>query len=263
MGRSYTKTGESGIGQTMKVRRIACYTDEQQKMYEALLPKHRLYVDLRSQGYSKVDSYVGCGYSRGGASQAAANMEKLHPEILELVEVRLRANSVANIFKSGTDISNQVDALATQKSAEEMLDMLNHADAETFKRIKFYREILEGKIKTVKKTTITDDKGKKTTKVEEISDVATRIQARKELDRILGLNRVVDLGSVQMGDITINIVDASKKEEVADERNNGVMLDPSKEIVEENGDRAVVVEEVTQRKRGRPPKQKPVVDFDK
>ena len=46
-----------------------------------------------------------------------------------------------------------------------------------------------------------------------------------------------DLGSLQMGDITINIVDASKKEEIEDSRNT-VVLEPSQyeEVVTEEKD---------------------------
>ena len=66
--------------------------------------------------------------------------------------------------------------------------------------------------------------------VEESCDVETKIKARKELDRILGITTLPDLGSLQMGDITINIVDASKTEEVEDERNKIELKD--KDVIE-------------------------------
>ena len=70
-----------------------------------------------------------------------------------------------------------------------------------------------------------------------MSDVETKMKARKELDRILGLNQMPDLGSLQMGDITINIVDASKREEIEDSRNT-VVLEPNQyeEVVTQEKD---------------------------
>ena len=54
----------------------------------------------------------------------------------------------------------------------------------------------------------------------------------------------MDLGNLQVGDITINIVDASRKEELADERNI-VNLDMDKvEVID--GEEVVVAEEKTE-----------------
>ena len=61
-------------------------------------------------------------------------------------------------------------------------------------------------------------------KVEEISDVSAKMNARKELDRILGVNKVIDLGSLSYGDITVNIVNASKADELEDSRNNPTLV---------------------------------------
>lgn len=51
-----------------------------------------------------------------------------------------------------------------------------------------------------------------TTKTEYISDVDTRIKARKELDRLLGISALQPLGQISAGgNVNIMIVDASKR----------------------------------------------------
>ena len=143
-------------------------------------------------------------------------------------------------------INRKIDALALQDGAEKALEVVENADGETARRIQFYRDIASGKIKTVRKTVQKNAEGAvlKTT-IEEISDIETRIKARKELDKILGLNSIVDLDKLRVGDITINIVDASKKEELEDSRNK-VFLDPdSVEIID--GEQVVEVQDVEEK----------------
>ena len=69
-----------------------------------------------------------------------------------------------------------------------------------------------------------------------------RMRARKELDNILGLTTIPDLSRFQMGDITIHIVDASKKDELADSRNK---VDISDSLDTIDGE-TVIVEEVNE-----------------
>ena len=121
-----------------------------------------------------------------------------------------------------------------QDKAEKLLQTIDGADGETARRIQFYRDILNGKIKSYKKTTTKDENGKiKSVKIEEVDDVDVRIKARKELDRILGLNMLPNIDNLQIGGITVNIVDASKKEELEDERNKVVL--ETKDFVVEDG----------------------------
>ena len=79
-------------------------------------------------------------------------------------------------------------------------------------------------------------------KVVEADDVDVRMRARKELDNILGLTTIPDLSRFQMGDITIHIVDASKKDELADSRNK---VDISDSLDTIDGE-TVIVEEVNE-----------------
>lgn len=76
----------------------------------------------------------------------------------------------------------------------------------------------------MRKVTTYDKDGHVTgSRVEETSDIDTRIKAQKELARILGLKEVVELGRATAGNINIMIVDASRK---ADE---GAKIDLTKE----------------------------------
>lgn len=204
----------------VKVKRVPCFTQQQQDAFEKLPLKKRKYVEYRGQGNRKTDSYIMAGYSPNKASQGAHVMEK-DPLVAELIACLQGQTKVRELTEEDSELNRQIDALATQESAEKMLEVIEGADGETARRIAFYRDIINGKIKDQKKTVRRDAGGKIIeTKTEETSSIESRMKARKELDKILGLTQMPDLGSLQMGDITINIVDASKEEEVKDERNN-------------------------------------------
>ena len=222
------------------IRRYACFTKEQQEAYEKLNAMQRAYVDYRGQGNSKANSYRMAGYKSSNPSQAAYITERNNKVLGELSEIILANRKVKEMAKEDSDINRQIDALAMQESDNKVLETIENADGETARRIQFYRDVINGRIKTVKKITKKNAMGATVeTRIEETSDVETKMKARKELDRILGLNEIPNLGSLQMGDITINIVDASKKEELEDSRNT-ILLDPEK--VEEIDGEQVIVE---------------------
>ena len=209
------------IGSEKSPRRYAYFTEEQQSAYESLNSRQRLYVDYRGQGNGKKDSYIMAGYDGKSAAQASFVMEKNNPIISSLIETISAHRNAYDLTVENSKINKRIDALASQDGAEKILEVIDGADGETAKRIKFYRDIISGKIKTTKKTTRYNNRGGIIdTKVEEYSDVDIKIKARKELDRLLGINQLPDLGQLQMGDITINIVDASKKDELEDSRNS-------------------------------------------
>ena len=237
------RLGSKGVAN--KIKKYAIFTEEQQKAYEALTTQQRAYVDFRGKGYKKAESYRMAGYSTKTAGVSAFQLEARNANIRELIEV-LQANTKAKqLTQEESKLNKQIDALATQEGAEKVLETIENADPETMKRIQFYRDIMAGKIKTVRKITKFNAAGAIVERrVEETSDIEMRMKARKELDRIFGLNAMPDLGSLQMGDITINIVDASKKEELQDSRNN-VVLDIDKEETID-GERVVVVDEQTE-----------------
>lgn len=225
-----------------QARRYACFTSEQQQVYEKLPTLQRLYVDYRGQGNSKANSYRMAGYKSANASQAAYILERNSKVITELINTILTQRKVRELAKADSAINKQIDALAMQQTAEKAIEAIEGADGETARRIQFYRDIVNGKIRTVKKIIKKNAAGAIVeTRIEELSDVETKIKARKELDKLLGLNEMPDLGSLQMGDITINIVDASKKDEIEDSRNT-ILLDPEK-VEEVDGEKVVVEEE--------------------
>lgn len=229
-------------GYADKIKTYRVFTEEQQKAYASLNAMQRKYVDMRGKGNNKAESYRMAGYSSKNAGIAAYLLEKQNANIRELIEVLQTDNKARQLTQEESDLNKQIDALATQEGAEKILETVENGDPETMKRIQFYRDVMQGKIKTVRKTVKKNATGAIVeVKVEEISDVETKMKARKELDKILGLNTLPDLGSLQMGDITINIVDASKREELEDSRNN-VVLDIDKEE-ELDGEKVVVVEE--------------------
>lgn len=234
----------------LKPKKYACFTKEQQTAYEKLATRQRKYVDFRGQGYSKTVAYKMAGFDGKVASQAAYILERRNKNVAELIECILSQKKVRELSEDESSLNQQIDALALQDGAEKMLEVIDNADPETMKRIQFYRDVMNGKIKTVRRTTRYNAAGAKIeTKVEEVSDVETKMKARKELDRILGLNQLPDLDKLQVGDITINIVDASKKEELADSRNN-VVLNVN-DVEEIDGQKVIVEQEKVERESGK------------
>lgn len=226
----------------IKPKKYACFTSEQQSAYEKLPVRQRKYVEFRGQGYSKTVAYKMAGFDGKVAGQAAYILERRNQVLTELIECIQGQKRVRDLTEQDSAINQQIDALALQDGAEKMMEVIEGADGETARRIQFYRDVMNGKIKTVRKTTRYNAMGEKVeSKIEEVSDVETKMKARKELDRILGLNQIADLDKLQVGDITINIVDASKKEELADSR-NVVDLDMDK-MEEIDGEQVIVQEE--------------------
>lgn len=227
----------------LKSTKYECFTEEQQSYYDKLTPNKQRYVDFRGQGHTKSDAYKMAGYSGNASAQAAYVLERRDKAMTELINVMLKARRAKEVAVEKSPINQTIDALAKQQTVEKMLATVDNCDGETARRIQFYRDILTGKIKTVRKTKRFDGSGHVIdTKVEEVDDVSTRIQARKELDKILGLNEIVDLGNLQMGDITVCFVDASKKDELEDDRNKIEMDIDRTEVID--GETVLVAKEV-------------------
>lgn len=226
------------------------YTPEQEAAYRNLPEKHKKYVEYRIAGYSKSKSCMLAGYGGVNNAQNAQSLEKRHPILRELADVAIKGNMMKD-FLNGVDtnsiMNRRLDAIATQDNAEKVVKAMDTMDGETAKRVKFYRDIINGTIKDTKRIVEKDGNGK-TIKIryEYMDSVDVKMRARKELDKLLGLTVLPDLGSLEFGDITVNIVDASKKEELADSRNK-VELDPNKfnadnvEVVD--GEAVIVTEE--------------------
>lgn len=225
-----------------QIRKYPFFTAAQQEAYERLPDKQRAYVDFRGQGNCKTDSYRMAGYTSAFASQGAFLLERNNKALPELIECILVQKRAREFGEEDSALNKQIDALALQEGAEKMLAKIEGADGETAKRIAFFRDIVSGKIKTRKVITRYNADGRVLErKVEETSDIENKMKARKELDRLLGLNQLPDLGSFNTGDITINIIDASKKEELADTRNS-IELDPE-DVKVIDGEEVILQEE--------------------
>lgn len=225
-----------------KPRRYACFTVEQQKAYDSLGWRARKYIDFRGQGNNKSAAYRLAGFETRFPAQASRHLEENHPEIPELVNAITGQRKLRELNETDSNVNKQIDALAIKDAADKLDTLIQSGDTNNADRVKFYLDVRNGNIKTVRKTVKKDQNGHITgTTIEYVSDISYRIQAQKELDKIFGLNQVVDMGKLQIGSITVNVVDASKQEELEDSRNT-VKLDPSEvEIVD--GEPVVVVEE--------------------
>lgn len=226
----------------IKPRRYACFTSEQQALYDSLTEKERRFVDYRGLGHKKKDAFELAGYSGVNISQSCHNLEKRKPYINDLIAVLQNSKRAKDLFVEGSNTDRDLKLLAQQERTEQMMAVLTGDDGETARRIQLYRDIIAGKIKSVKVTKKYNAQGLMTEKkVEENSDIGMIINARKELDKILGLNTLIDLGSVTTGDITINIVDAGRRDELEDSRNK-VFIDPDM-VQEIDGEKVLVTQE--------------------
>lgn len=210
---------------------FAWFTEEQQKVYDGLSVMQQKYISNRARGYTKTNAYILAGYKTKNATQAAYLLERRNPIFEELINAW--ASKYGAKEKKEKELDDKLKAKTEQDDVSKAMEVVDNGDTETAARIKFYRDIIAGKIKNTKKITRKNDMGKVIdVRIEESVDIDAKMKARKELDRLLGLNQMIDLGQLSMGDITINIVDASKKDAIEDSRNK-VELEPMEEEVVE------------------------------
>jgi hypothetical protein len=185
------------------------------------------------------------GYTTSkNAGQNSWILENKDKRLAELIEILLNAKRAKEVLKTEGEEARRINALAEQSAANSVLEKVeNDENGELARQIQFFRDIAEGKIKTVKKTTYTNSAGKKSAKIEVISDVDTRIKARKELDRLLGISAIQPLGQISAGgNVNIMIVDASKKDAIEDSRNNAVFMEMQDKSEEMDGEVVIVSE---------------------
>lgn len=224
-------------------KRITCFTPEQQAYYSGLPPRQRAYVDARGRGNGKAESYRMAGYTtQKNAGQNAWILEHNDKRLAELIEVLDNARRAKDVLKEESAEGQRIKALAKQNAATSVLQKIEgDENGELARQIQFFRDIAEGKTRTVKKTIYTNSRGAKSTKTEYISDVDTRIKARKELDRLLGISAIQPLGQISAGgNVNIMIVDASKKDAVEDSRNNPLFMEMQNKTEELEGEVVIV-----------------------
>lgn len=234
-----------------RIREYPFLTEEQQAVYEKLTQRQRAFVEHRASGYNRTAAYKMAGYDGKNATQAAYIYERDNKPVKELIAVISKNRLIRSIEKGEkTSLNAKIDILAEQQSIEDAIEKIEGADSETAKRIRFYRDIMSGATKSVKRTRKYNAQGHLVeTRIEDMNDIDMRMKARRELDNILGLGSFIDIGRVSVGKITINIVDASKKDELEDSRNkvnldidmqetidgeNVIIVDDKEEIESEN-----------------------------
>lgn len=212
------------------VIRHACFTREQQDAYSMLTEKQRRYVDYRGRGFGKTEAYHKAGFTGANLGTAAYLLESRNANVKELIEV-LQSSQVPKGLEYGSEADKKLQEVAERGDNRAIQAIIENADSENAKRIQFYRDVMAGRIRSVKRTVRRNGRGEVIeTKIEESSDVDIKMKARKELDKILMLNDLPDMSNMQVGDITIHIVDATKKDEV--DRPNEVLIEGN-EIFEE------------------------------
>lgn len=200
----------------------ACFTAEQQEFYNTkLTAREQLYVDFRGQGFNKSDSIRNAGYDSKYASGLARNIETNKPIIKDMIEaIQKDREDQSNVAKQpALDVDVIAKMIATD--GDKAMEALSRSPDEMAKRINFYQRIVAGDLKTRKITQEIDPKTNLVIKkkIEETDDVAIRIKAREKLDELLGIKNINLLEKLKVNDITINFVDAGKKEELDDQRN--------------------------------------------
>lgn len=235
-----------------EIKRYNCFNMEEQSYYAHLTELQRAYVDYRGQGYNKADASRLAGYNSKNPGRNGYVMESKNPTITVLINKIIGVAVASRLaLEENTKESKQVDILADHKEnlPENMVGTgvaIAEMDGETARRIKFFRDITTGKIKTIKEIKEYNGNGNLVKRrTEQIDDVETRMKARRELDRLLGFSQLVNLGSVQCGgDITINIVDASKKDSKSQSVLDGGTIDINEDDVktDNDGTRYIVTE---------------------
>jgi hypothetical protein len=206
-------------------RRYAFLTNDQQRIFNGLNAQQQAYIKYRGMGYNKKEAYMLAYPNSKNPRQASTVLTARNPEIEELVECFLAHKRNKDLKKEDTPESKEIDKIAEKEPIElEMLETtseyvekgvdINGFSGENAKRLQFYRKIMNGQIVSTSTTKKYDKDGNLiSTTVVESDDIETRIKARKEVDRILGLAEMIKIGSIQCTqDIKVLIVDASKKE---------------------------------------------------
>ena len=222
------------------------------------------YTVNRILGFSKVDSIRAAGSNAKeghSLSGTAQSLEERNPQIQEIVDYAQQNNLEAQLMNDKSAFAKTIE----EKKNELQMQQLNQATSvmspNMAESVDFYRKVVSGNIKSKKTIVSYDAQGKEIgRKTEYIEDVGSKMQAREKLDRLLGINAIQNLGQVQVGSISINIVDASKKEpdeeREVDIQNDAIIRDET--IIEQEPER--VVEE--EKPKPQPKKEEPF-DYDK
>lgn len=244
----YDKNQENGQNAlSSQGKRYICFTPEQQAIFDHLKDKSQRYLLFRAQGFTKKDAYGMAGYKLNqNASKGARVLEERIPNFAELLSALQGHNDRLSVFDENSDISKKIDELAKKDfempavvpgeliGTESTVDLVK-MNGETAREIQFLRDIVDGKICSEKVKETFDKEGKSTGKVvEKTKDLALRMKARELLSRALGLNDMMQIGQIKAGSITINIVDASMKDDDLEDLKEPIDAGQAEFVEEEN-----------------------------
>ena len=209
----------------------------------------RQYTMNRICGFNKRESLIAVGTNakdEKSISSIIQKMEERNPTINQVVEYCLSHDVQKELLDTNSKFNKVVDEKAKevmQPNADLKMQQLNNItqtpnvlSPDKAQSIQFYRDVIKGSIQTTKTICTYDAQGNLLGKrVEKINDVNVKMQAREKLDRILGLNALQQLGQVTLGSISVNIVDASKKEEPrqVDVQDDAKVLDDEEIVINE------------------------------
>lgn len=194
------------------------------RFYNGTQPKIQAYIEFRCQGYTKTDSYIYAGFRSKYAGQAANNLENRNPEIQEIVEAMNTRKSLS-IDNPESAVSKKLDAIVESDEYKKALEKVENATGEVAEQIQFYRDIIQGKTKVLKKVIDKDANGVIIKIKEEYVEpsISERMEARKRYDSIIGLSQSAKtIGTIEAGEITINIVHSKKEDEENPMKSNAI-----------------------------------------
>lgn len=188
--------------------------------YNSSNKMQQTYIDLRANGIDKALAYKRAGYKTTNPVQAACVLEKRVPSIKTMIQA-IKDHKELYEKLSGKKNEEWLKEILEKTGESKELEILRQATADEATRIMFYTDIVQGKT-TVKVTTKTkDENGElKVTKIEiKEPTIQDRINARKELDKILGLKETGNPDNkVYSGDdnsqtiFNFNVADTSSKD---------------------------------------------------
>ena len=210
------------------------------------------YTANRILGFSVIDSIKGAGSmakDNESLKSTAKSLEKRNPQIREIIEYAQQHNLSSQMLSEKSELSQSLEAKAQEAQIQALKQATSVMNPQMADSVNFYRRVANGSVKTYKTIEKYDASGKLVEKRKEIIDDAeTRMRAREKLDRLLGINALQNLGQVQVGSISINIVDASKEdkdEPEVDVQEDAIVID-NETIIEREP--YVEVETPTQKK---------------
>lgn len=218
---------------SIKYNEIAkCLPDNLREDFCRMNAVAKQYTAHRIMGMTKKDALLQTGSTAvKTANQTADYLERKNPQIKEIVNYCINNSVEQRLLNPKSSFNKVIDEQVKQAKSDEALtaqvltpeqqQQIEEIEKAPFaltpnqaESIQFYRDLCRGKYKTYKTTIVYDADDKVVSKkVEKIDDVAVKIKARQELDRLLGLNSLRQMGSVQVGKMTIKIIDTSQPTE--------------------------------------------------